>query len=181
MRALRLTRTSLPRPGSVNVFFAFLYAICAICSRIAAACFLVMPFFSAISAALCDFESAFAILSLANFVGCYRMSCDFGGYSKPSLQLVQGEISTFFAENGGFLVVLDDAIKTLLCVEARIRNAHRVILRAHEFREGQPIRGGKALGVLDGVRFANRRSPRNEYLIGDEGKGGHKKSCTRAE
>src|SRR5258705_7877198 len=176
MRALRLTRTSLPRPGSVNVFFAFLYAICAICSRIAAACFLVMPFLSAISATICDFESAFAILSLANFVGCYRMSCDFGGYSKPSFRLLQGEISTFFAENRGFLVVLDDAIKTLLCVEARIRDADRVILRAHEFSEGQPIRGPEALGILDRVRFANRRPPRNEYLIGDERKVSHNQS-----
>ena len=60
-RALRLTRTSLPRPGMVNESLAYFYASSAMCSRISTACFLVMVFFSAISAAICDLVSAFAI------------------------------------------------------------------------------------------------------------------------
>jgi len=62
MRALRLTSTSLPNPGKVKVFLAFLYARSAICSRISTADFLEMPFFSAISAAICDLDNAFAII-----------------------------------------------------------------------------------------------------------------------
>src|SRR5213593_4709680 len=62
MRAARLTRTSLPRPGSVKVFLACLYAKLAMLSRISVACFLVSWFFSAIAAATCDLESAFAIV-----------------------------------------------------------------------------------------------------------------------
>src|SRR5207302_3702123 len=41
MRALRFTNTSLPRPGSVKVFLAFLQARSAMLSRISAACFLL--------------------------------------------------------------------------------------------------------------------------------------------
>jgi len=57
-RALRLTSTSLPRPGMVNESLACLYASAASCSRISPACFLVMLFFSAIADAIWNFVSA---------------------------------------------------------------------------------------------------------------------------
>ena len=56
------TSTNLPRPGRVKVFLAFLYASSAIESRISAACFLLSEFFSAIAAATCDLDNAFAIV-----------------------------------------------------------------------------------------------------------------------
>src|SRR5438093_2864014 len=61
-RAARLTNTSLPNPGSVKVFLACLYANWQMLSRTSTACFLVKAFFSAIAAAICDFESALAIV-----------------------------------------------------------------------------------------------------------------------
>src|ERR1041385_1590356 len=66
MRALRFTSTSLPRPGSVKVFFAFLYARSARGARISVACFFLSPAFSAIAAASWDLDIEFAIV----FFGC---------------------------------------------------------------------------------------------------------------
>src|SRR6478736_6874009 len=63
-RALRLTNTSLPMPGRVKVFLAFLYASWAMISRISAACFFLRPALSAISAATWDLDNAFAIIVL---------------------------------------------------------------------------------------------------------------------
>ena len=52
MRALRFTRTSLPKPGTVKPFFAFLYANAERASSAAAACFLLMTAFSATAATI---------------------------------------------------------------------------------------------------------------------------------
>src|SRR5829696_3729853 len=71
IRALRFTSTSLPRPGSVKLFFAFLYARSVTISRICTACFLVMPALSATAAAICDFERAFAIVLLFYCFYCF--------------------------------------------------------------------------------------------------------------
>ena len=51
MRALRFTSTSLPKPGRVNLFFAFLYARATRASRASVACFLCTPTVSARDAA----------------------------------------------------------------------------------------------------------------------------------
>src|SRR4030066_1918094 len=52
MRALRFTRTSLPRPGSVKAFFASLYASAAMSSRICTANFFLMLAFFAMWSAI---------------------------------------------------------------------------------------------------------------------------------
>src|SRR5205085_9172484 len=65
VRAFVLRRTSLPRPGNVNVFFDSLYAILASSSRNCADCFLVKPTFSAKDATIADFVIAFFAPALA--------------------------------------------------------------------------------------------------------------------
>ena len=57
----------LAETGQRESVLSILVSELAMLSRISAACFLVMPFFSAIAAAIWDFESAFAIV----FVCCY--------------------------------------------------------------------------------------------------------------
>ena len=47
IRAFRFTSTSLPKPGMVNLFFAFLYARATRAFRASVACFLVTPTVSA--------------------------------------------------------------------------------------------------------------------------------------
>src|SRR5206468_9130854 len=61
IRAFRLTKTSLPRPGKVKVFLASLQARAARCSSSSPAAFLVTPIFSARYPVTCDFVIAFPI------------------------------------------------------------------------------------------------------------------------
>src|ERR1017187_10432335 len=61
MRAFRFTNTSLPKPGIVKLFFAFLYASATMASRTSLACFFVSPLVSATDATICDLVNAFAI------------------------------------------------------------------------------------------------------------------------
>src|SRR6185437_13198232 len=61
-RAARFLSLSLPRPGSVKVFLAFLYARSASDSRYWTDCFFVIPTFSASVEAIWDFDSDLAIV-----------------------------------------------------------------------------------------------------------------------